>query len=69
MDSTLIIAEGAPRLSPSPLRFLLYFYSKARLALIGMFVFETGQAACTILLPYAIKEIIDAKEEAAANRE
>jgi ATP-binding cassette subfamily B protein len=33
---------------------------KARLRLLAIFVFEAAQAACTILLPYAVKEIIDA---------
>jgi len=60
MEKPLTIAEGAPRLSSSPWRFALQFYSKARLALAAMFVFETGQAACTIMMPYAVKEIIDA---------
>ncbi|MDH3220784.1 MAG: ABC transporter ATP-binding protein/permease [Gammaproteobacteria bacterium] len=54
------IARGAPPLSPSPWRFALYFYLKSRYTLLGIFVFEAAQAACTILLPYAIKEIIDA---------
>jgi len=60
MDVTLKIARGAPPLSPSPWRFALYFYLKSRYTLLGIFVFEAAQAACTILLPYAIKEIIDA---------
>ena len=60
MDTTLTIAEDAPRLSRSPWRFALYFYMKARLRLAAIFVFEAAQAACTILLPYAVKEIIDA---------
>ncbi|MCH8104733.1 MAG: ABC transporter ATP-binding protein [Proteobacteria bacterium] len=60
MDTTLTIAEDAPPLSRSPWRFALYFYLKARYTLAAIFVFEAGQAACTILLPYAVKEIIDA---------
>ncbi|MDJ0778153.1 MAG: ABC transporter ATP-binding protein [Gammaproteobacteria bacterium] len=60
METTLTIAKDAPRLSRSPLRFALYFYLKSRWTLAAMFVFEAAQAACTILLPYAIKEIIDA---------
>ncbi len=62
MENTLTIARDAPRLSRSPLRFALYFYLESRYTLIAMFVFEAAQAACTILLPYAIKEIIDAVE-------
>jgi len=60
MDSTLVIAGEAPRLPPSPWRFALYFYLKSRKTLAALFVFEAAQAACTILLPYAVKEIIDA---------
>lgn len=60
MDSTFTIAADAPALSRSPWRFALHFYLKARIAIIGIFLFEAGQAACTILLPYALKEIIDA---------
>jgi ATP-binding cassette subfamily B protein len=60
MDTTLTIAEDAPPLSRSPWRFALYFYLKSRYTLAAIFVFEAVQAACTILLPYAVKEIIDA---------
>ena len=60
METTLTIAADAPQLSRSPWRFALYFYLKARLRLAAIFVFEAAQAACTILLPYAVKEIIDA---------
>jgi len=60
MDTTLTIAEDAPRLSRSPWRFALYFYLKSRNTLAAIFVFEAAQATCTILLPYAVKEIIDA---------
>ena len=59
-NTTLTIAEDAPALSRSPWRFALYFYLKARYTLAAIFVFEAAQAACTILLPYAVKEIIDA---------
>jgi len=64
MDTTLIIAEDAPRLSRSPWRFALYFYLKSRNTLAAIFIFEAAQAACTILLPYAVKEIIDAVTQA-----
>lgn len=60
MDTTLTIAGNAPPLSPSPFRFALYFYLKARRTLLAIFVFEAAQAACTIMLPYGVKEIIDA---------
>ena len=60
MDTILTIAEDAPPLSRSPWRFALYFYLKSRLTLLAIFIFEAAQAACTIMLPYAVKEIIDA---------
>ena len=60
METTLTIARNAPPLSRSPWRFALHFYLKSRLNLSLIFVFEAAQAACTILLPYAVKEIIDA---------
>ncbi len=59
MKINLSIAEDAPSLPRSPWRFALYFYAKARLALFAILAFEAGQAACTIMLPYAVKEIID----------
>ena len=60
MNTTLTIAKDAPPLSRSPWRFALYFYLKSRNTLAAIFIFEAAQAACTILLPYAVKEIIDA---------
>lgn len=60
IKSSFSIAEKAPDLPRSPWRFALYFYRKIRFALIGIFIFEAGQASCTIMLPYAIKQIIDA---------
>jgi ATP-binding cassette subfamily B protein len=64
MHTTLTIAQDAPRLSRSPWRFALYFYLKSRNTLAAIFVFEAAQATCTILLPYAVKEIIDAVTQA-----
>lgn len=58
--SAFLIAEKAPDLPRTPWRFALHFYRKIRFALIAIFIFEAGQASCTIMLPYAIKQIIDA---------
>ncbi|NNE62535.1 MAG: ABC transporter ATP-binding protein, partial [Gammaproteobacteria bacterium] len=60
MYSPLSIAEKAPPLSSSPWRFALYFYLQSRITLLAILIFEAAQAACTIMLPYAVKEIIDA---------
>lgn len=60
MDSTFSIADKAPSLPRTPWRFALFFYKKISVALLAIFVFEAAQASCTILLPYAVKRIIDA---------
>lgn len=59
MESIFTTAKDAPPLSRSSWRFALYFYLGARYRLLAIFVFEAAQATCTILLPYAVKEIID----------
>ncbi len=60
MNSTFKIADKAPNLPRTPWRFALYFYNQVRVALAAIFVFEALQASCTIMLPYAVKQIIDA---------
>ena len=60
MDSSFNIAENAPKLPRTPWRFALYFYRKMSFALLAIFTFEALQASCTIMLPYAVKQIIDA---------
>ncbi len=49
-----------PRLPPAPLAFILRFVRIYRLAVGVITLLECGQAACAILLPYAIKKIMDA---------
>ncbi|MEE9492312.1 MAG: ABC transporter ATP-binding protein [Gammaproteobacteria bacterium] len=60
MNTAFTIAEKAPNLPRTPWRFALYFYAKIRFALLTIIVFEAMQASCTISLPYAVKQIIDA---------
>lgn len=60
MDTTFTIADKAPKLPNTPWRFAIHFYQQIRIALAAIFFFEGLQAACAILLPYAIKQIIDA---------
>lgn len=60
MDSTFTIADQAPKLPRTPWRFALYFYRKMAWGIIGILSFEAAQASCTIMLPYAVKQIIDA---------
>jgi ATP-binding cassette subfamily B protein len=60
MESSFTTAQQAPRLSRSPWRFALHFYGKVRFSLLVIFILEAAEALCVIMLPYAIKEIIDA---------
>lgn len=59
MTSSFSVDDKADDLPSTPWRFALYFYHKIRFALIAILTFEAGQAACTMMLPYAIKQIID----------
>jgi len=59
-------ATEAPRLPTSPLRFCLRYGRVYRLAVLVIILLETGQATCSICLPYAIKRIMDAVEGANA---
>ena len=52
-------AAGAPPLPQSILRFILYCLSSFKGWLALMVILETGQAAGNILVPYAIKAIMD----------
>ncbi len=67
MTSSFSIADKAPKLPRTPWRFALHFYCKIKFALIAIFTFEAGQASCTIMLPYAVKDIIDAARLAKDN--
>ena len=60
MNSSFTIADKAPKLPRTPWRFALYFYRKMSLAIVAILSFEAAQASCTIMLPYAVKQIIDA---------
>lgn len=53
------IAPGAPHLPSNPFRFVTYFLKQYKWFLLIMLVLEIGQATCSILLPYAIKTVID----------
>lgn len=49
----------APHLPGDPVAFALYFYRQYWLWIVGLVVFEVGQAASQILIPQAVKEIVD----------
>ncbi len=52
-------AREAPNLPTGTVKFILYCISSFPGLLILMLVLETGQAACNILVPYAVKAIMD----------
>jgi ATP-binding cassette subfamily B protein len=53
------IDTGAPDLPGTPAAFCRHFYRAYVWWFSAVFIFEMGQASCTILLPYAIKQIMD----------
>jgi len=55
-------AFEAPALPTKPLGFCMHYAKKYVWSIVAMLVFEAGQAACLIMLPYAIKQIMDAVE-------
>jgi ATP-binding cassette, subfamily B, bacterial len=58
-------AEGAAQALPStPFGFCLRYAKVYRASFVLMVFLEFGQAVCSILLPYAIKKIMDAVERA-----
>lgn len=52
-------AAEAPRLPTGTVRFILFCLSRFKAWLTLMLIFEAGQAAGNILVPYAIKAIMD----------
>ncbi len=58
--------NGAPDLPTTPARFCMRYARVYALFVYTMIGLEAGQAACSILLPYAIKQIMDAVVQAQA---
>ena len=57
---TRVTADAASMSLPdTPLRFCLRYVRRYLPIVCAMVVFEAGQSACSILLPYAIKRIMD----------
>ena len=56
-------ATEAPRLPTRVAKFILYCLTRFRAWIVLMLIFETGQAAGSILVPYAIKTIMDGVAE------
>jgi ATP-binding cassette, subfamily B, bacterial len=51
-------APGTPELPATPFRFICYFVAGYRWWYLGMLVFETANATCGIMIPYALSRII-----------
>jgi ATP-binding cassette subfamily B protein len=64
LDSQIQQADEAPPLPGTPLEFCLRYGQVYRFAFAVMVLFEAAQATCSMLLPYAIKQIMDAVEVA-----
>lgn len=58
-SSPLRQSQASPALPPSPLHFILYCLRQFRGLILLMLVLEAGQAAGSILVPYAIKSVMD----------
>ena len=58
--------SAAPSLPDTPFRFVLHFVGFYLPAVFGCLLFETGQSLCNILLPWAIRHIMDAVNAALA---
>lgn len=64
VDSPIKRAVDAPALPGAPLEFCMRYAGVYRFAFFTMVVFEAAQATCSILLPYAIKQIMDGVDAA-----
>jgi ATP-binding cassette subfamily B protein len=62
-------ASGAPPLPSRVVPFILFCLVQFRGWLLLMLVFETGQAAGSILVPYAIKAVMDGVAQSAYRHE
>ncbi len=58
------IDHGAPQLPATPFQFSIYYLKIYWLPLSIMVFLEASQSGCTILLPYAIKQIMEAVDVA-----
>ncbi|PRB80026.1 ABC transporter ATP-binding protein [Pseudomonas sp. MYb185] len=57
-DTAFMRAPGSPSLPSTPFRFILYFVARYRWWYAAMVLFETLNASCGILIPYALSRII-----------
>lgn len=60
MSETMQRAATAPALPHTTIRFILYCTRQFRGWFLLMMLMEAGQAACSILVPYAVKGLMDA---------
>ena len=64
LETSINRASQAPPLPGSPLDFCLRYARTYWMPFAAMVIFEAGQSTCSILLPYAIKQIMDAVDRA-----
>jgi ATP-binding cassette subfamily B protein len=64
LETKIDRALEAPPLPGSPLDFCLRYARTYWMPFAAMVIFEAGQSTCSILLPYAIKQIMDAVDRA-----
>lgn len=57
--NSLSVSREAPSLPNKPTKFALHFLKLYKWQLAVMFLLELGQAGCQIMIPYAIKKLID----------
>jgi ATP-binding cassette subfamily B protein len=57
-DGAFQRAPGTPRLPTTPFRFICFFVARYRWWYLAMVVCETASAACGILIPYGVSQII-----------
>lgn len=67
ISTVLQRAPGTPPLPDRPFRFILHFVARYRWWYLGMVLFETANATCGILIPYALSRIIKAVTMAHGN--
>ncbi|MFA9439641.1 ABC transporter ATP-binding protein [Uliginosibacterium sp. sgz301328] len=57
-ETTFQRAPDAPLLPPTPFRFIAYFVARFRWWYLTMFLLESANAACSIMMPYALNRIV-----------
>jgi ATP-binding cassette subfamily B protein len=59
ITENMTTAPQAPVLPSRPVPFILHFANIYKWPLLAMLILEAGQSTCQIMIPYAMKELID----------